>query len=1556
MLMNPSAKIRRSGRPFVRRLAMLPLLLLAGISMLHAQSDWGDAPNTYLTTSAANGPRHVVSAALRIGDLVDAEADGLPGANALGDDTGGFDDEDGVVAYESPAQRILRFQAGAWTQLLVDVHRDASLANAFLNVWMDMNRDGDFLDVGERHITNAAANAGINELALFIPAATGPGDTFVRVRLSDIPLIIPFGPGGTGEVEDYRVTVSAPSPATNLQVWHRYGQTWVTWQFTPAAAAQTYEVYRFPGVPNGNPVAVSTGTLVARLFPDDYCGRRLVMQMVGVYGAASAPDNFTIPNQAGIPVMLPPDRGLCVDTVPPAGLPLRYYAVVPRGVTTAQVSAQSAQEGPAFFSAAVGLAPQPYLQYEEITPGTGAQKVAFYSFWSDGADAPVTERPDFPLMGNAARNSVAHHFIVTAPSSLPAEAGPQPLVLSCHGGTGNATHWMPGSDLWRLTGAHVSEGISVGLEDNIPQIRNGRPEAGNSRWLGWVRTWDPFENDPLRPGPEQQIQPYTLNRVNWVLSWLLQRSGLPVNPEKIALRGYSAGSVGAMLWACTSPQRFSHLTMFSPPLLHHDIPSNREAAFGTDAQNLIINGLTNSDGAPMRNSDMRSLTRCLAPGTDAPPTKIFGGKRDHWWAIDVEPNLTADLQQEIRAADTAAWARGVQLWWDMRGHGMEMWKLADAPAVGPGCLPLTAEDFWIPTQEAQTLRDDASAHFRYRRGQSYPGFYGFQEIIAQNVALGTVNYGTPPVPFHSSGDDSVTPYAGPNTDDCSPWLPEITGTNRGTWGGSIDWSTALTGDTALYDLPGLWACTAALVNGTDADGQAVAPLDNSADESLTARVAIRRPQLFQPVAGTPVTWMNVLRPSHRVVQSGVVTVPASGLVQFPAAPGAAAQLVIPRLPSSARIIAATEMDFGDAPAAYPVTLAQNGARHATDSVVRLGATRNLETEGTPHDTAQRAAENDDGVTGPALWSKESLVTLTITVNVACRLDAWVDWQRDGAWGGLLPLPAQDRIASALPLSAGANTLTLFVPLHAVPGSTVARFRVSLGGGLDPTGPAPEGEVEDWPIVIGPALLPTEPVIEFATNASNQRVVGWTGNPAYCSQFEFSTGLVDWRTLSIPMAEVSGTNEVVVPASLLAANSRAFLRLRRFPLVTSPVPVEAGYWSGANELSFVSSGLARKYRLRLPANWTPQRQWPLVMLLPGHSQSIAEFSQQRSEMFPLADGNDGDADPNDGWILCFAESLQGLTDHYWFPHDNPSTYTPPFTRSTQAWVDDFAFIKSLVQQFVASGLNIDPARIYAAGFSNGGNMCHYIASKADHPFAAFAMIESGVMFNTGLPDPATGARIYARTPLPAVPRPVLINNQVDSQAWIYEGWFNNAETTPGAAPSVGALNTVARWTVANFGTGTATWEPPTPTSPPSAFTFATPSPTDEQTPLWAPANPPLITPIDWVRPDTGWPAGLNALPGWTLQQALLVDYTIVPIPTALRNEYPRTIEPEDIPGPPFARMKTTAGTWKIKKWQTAPGDRTNEIVLVTIAAGAHFWPESDSPWEASVEVLKFFEAH
>jgi Ca2+-binding RTX toxin-like protein len=87
------------------------------------------------------------------------------------------------------------------------------------------------------------------------------------------------------------------------------------------------------------------------------------------------------------------------------------------------------------------------------------------------------------------------------------------------------------------------------------------------------------------------------------------------------------------------------------------------------------------------------------------------------------------------------------------------------------------------------------------------------------------------------------------------------------------------------------------------------------------------------------------------------------------------------------------------------------------------------------------------------------VRIDVAASKAGKLDAWIDWDRDGHF------ESAERIAANLSVHAGANTLVLEVPDDAASGITYARFRISSAGGLGPVGLAEDGEVEDHRIEI-----------------------------------------------------------------------------------------------------------------------------------------------------------------------------------------------------------------------------------------------------------------------------------------------------------------------------------------------------------------------------------------------------------------------------------------------------------------------------------------------------------
>jgi len=175
--------------------------------------DYGDAPDnpdvipSYPTLHSSNGARHLVSVladgfVLKLGPNIDTELDGQPTALASGDDSmGPYDDEDGVI-FLTPLQPGL--SAG--------IEVEAS-GQGRLDVWVDFNLNGSWLDSGEQIFVSEPLAAGINPLNFTVPAAAIPGKTFIRFRFSSQGGLLPTDTAKDGEVEDYIVKIEeGPNP------------------------------------------------------------------------------------------------------------------------------------------------------------------------------------------------------------------------------------------------------------------------------------------------------------------------------------------------------------------------------------------------------------------------------------------------------------------------------------------------------------------------------------------------------------------------------------------------------------------------------------------------------------------------------------------------------------------------------------------------------------------------------------------------------------------------------------------------------------------------------------------------------------------------------------------------------------------------------------------------------------------------------------------------------------------------------------------------------------------------------------------------------------------------------------------------------------------------------------------------------------------------------------------------------------------------------------------------------------------------------------------------
>lgn len=169
--------------------------------------------------------------------------------------------------------------------------------------------------------------------------------------------------------------------------------------------------------------------------------------------------------------------------------------------------------------------------------------------------------------------------------------------------------------------------------------------------------------------------------------------------------------------------------------------------------------------------------------------------------------------------------------------------------------------------------------------------------------------------------------------------------------------------------------------------------------------------------------------------------------------------------SLARNLLVTEnVDFGDAPAPYPVLVTDNGARHLGGGALWLGNAVDSEAQGQPAAGALgddgNGTDDEDG-----LEVLEELVPgessrLVITSSEAGVLDAWLDLDQDGMWAH----PAEQILANQA-LTGGRDTLNVTIPEDCLQDSTYLRMRVSGGGGLAPTGLAMNGEVEDHLVLV-----------------------------------------------------------------------------------------------------------------------------------------------------------------------------------------------------------------------------------------------------------------------------------------------------------------------------------------------------------------------------------------------------------------------------------------------------------------------------------------------------------
>ncbi len=136
------------------------------------------------------------------------------------------------------------------------------------------------------------------------------------------------------------------------------------------------------------------------------------------------------------------------------------------------------------------------------------------------------------------------------------------------------------------------------------------------------------------------------------------------------------------------------------------------------------------------------------------------------------------------------------------------------------------------------------------------------------------------------------------------------------------------------------------------------------------------------------------------------------------------------------------------------------------------------------------------------------------------------------------------------------------------------------------------------------------------------------------------------------------------------------------------------------------GRSREYRLHLPNGYDRSRRLPLMLVFHGSSASASVIERETS-FDDLADSL--------GFIVAYPEGL-----HRGWNIGECCRY------SFKEHVNELAFIQSLITR-LESGLGVDPMRVYAAGYSDGGTLSMLLACRLPDRIAAIGTV-SGTLFD------------------------------------------------------------------------------------------------------------------------------------------------------------------------------------------------------------------------------------
>ena len=228
---------------------------------------------------------------------------------------------------------------------------------------------------------------------------------------------------------------------------------------------------------------------------------------------------------------------------------------------------------------------------------------------------------------------------------------------------------------------------------------------------------------------------------------------------------------------------------------------------------------------------------------------------------------------------------------------------------------------------------------------------------------------------------------------------------------------------------------------------------------------------------------------------------------------------------------------------------------------------------------------------------------------------------------------------------------------------------------------------------------------------------------------------------------------------------ALLTMIGLPVVLSLIAAGTIYVLDETDGTIVSSGRERKYLLHVPKSYDRAKPTPLVISMhgggawPAHQMNISRWNQ-------LADEH--------GFIVVYPSGADFI----------PRIWPMGGTEGNA----DVRFISDLMDKLKAA-YNIDPARIYADGLSNGGGMAFALSCTLSDRIAAVGAVAAAQLLPwSWCKDPRAVPMIaFHGTADPVVP-------YKGGRTWkaIDTTPYNTAGFASGGGWAVGPKGVIARW--------------------------------------------------------------------------------------------------------------------------------------------------------------------